>query len=221
MILIENEFWNAVVVLFGCCVFVAAILRGIYFHIKSGQVVGPYEEEYRDKGNRSCTMGCAFGAIFLVVNIGGILLMTGPILFLGVNKERDRKEKEAAVDINPLTQGPVSILAKEKPMLYEHYCELGRVIDSIEALRREEEAARANMSNREARNRLSKNIAGYKAALKRYGELRKNVETQAGYLYFARFFSNLGRRFNEEDLLKDLSKTEQELKQELLNRPTK
>jgi len=142
MTLIENEFWNAVLVLFVLCAVVAAILRGIYFHIKSGQVVGPAEDEYRDKGNHSCSMGCALGAIFLFVNLGGILMLTGPILFLGADKERERREKEAAVDINPLTQGPVSILAKEKPMLYEHYCELGRVIDSIEALRLEEEAAR-------------------------------------------------------------------------------
>lgn len=221
MMLIENEFWNAVIVLFCLCAVLSAIIRGIYFHIMSGQVGRSEEEEYRDKGNRSCSMGCAIGALFLFFNAGGLLALSEPFLFGNKKAEARRQKQEDAVAINPLTQGPISILAKEKPLLFEHYCELGRVSDSLDTLRKEEESARAGMRNREARDKLSKSIASHKASMKRYAELRKNVETQAGYLYFARLFSNLGRRFNDTELLDELNRTEQALKQELLNQTIK
>lgn len=220
----DSEFWQHTIGLFCGSVILAAILRGIYFHIMSGQVVKADEqEEYRSKGTRSCSMGCVVWLLLMVIGGGGFSsFFTDMIWKSPRSKYFEEEQKKAAIQINPLTEGPLSVLAKEKPLLFEHYCELERAGDALERLQEAEEDTRNAIShNRAAREKLSKNIAQYRKSIKRYAELRKKVETQAGYLYFARFFSNLGRRFNESELLNDLNSSELELKQELLNRSDK
>lgn len=213
----DSDFWNHSLAILGASIVIAALLRGAYFFIMAEQVVHPHErDEYRSCGTRSCAMGCILATIILFFSSGSLFAFVLSSLWDSPKKEQlqEQKRKES-IQIDPLTQGPLSILAKEKPMLFEHYRELERASAVLTRLKETEESSRNAMRNRNAREQLNKSIAHYKKSIRRYAELKKKVETQAGYLYFARFLSNLGRRFNESSLQHELEKSESELKQEL------
>ena len=192
---VHSEFWKITVLIFVCSFFLASIFVAVHHFFKSDKKYGIEKEEEFRLGMRSCSIGC-FGTFFLMTtNIGGFGAL---ITWIITGEESYKFRVENAESIRTEL---VSVLAQENPSVKEHYDELKKLMDDnnsyIEQLEQELQTLTSDSARRECTRKIAsakKLESGILSDIRKYEEL-------AGELYFARFLTNLGTRFDKGDIL--------------------
>lgn len=205
---VHSEFWKMTVLMFVCSFFLASIFVAVHHFFKSDKKYGADNDEEFGLGMKSCCIGC-FGTFFLMTtNIGGFGALS---IWLITGEESYKSRVENAESIRTEL---VSVLAQENPSVKAHYDELKRLLVENNSYIDQLEQELETITSDSARHECTRKIA----AAKKLGsgilsDIRK-YEEFGGELYFARFLTNLGTRFDKGDILDRLEEIYAESKRQ-------
>lgn len=192
---VHSEFWKMTVLMFVCSFFLASIFVAVHHFFKSDKKYGADNDKEFGLGMRSCGIGC-FGTFFLMTtNIGGFGALA---IWLITGEESNKSRVENAASIRSEL---VSVLAQENPSVKAHYDELVRLVFENNSYIVQLEQNLNTITSDSARRECTRKIAAAKKLESGILSDIRKYEEFAGELYFARFLTNLGTRFDKGDIL--------------------
>ncbi len=192
---VHTEFWKMTVLMFVCSFFLASIFVAVHHLFKSEKKYGMEKEEEFAQGMKSCCVGCMGTFFLMMTNIGGFGAL---FVWLCTGKETYQSRVENAESIRSEL---VSTFSQETPSIKAHYDELRRLAEDNETYIAQLEKEMETLISEQARRNCSRKIAAAKKLEDGIiADIRKYEEC-AGELYFARFLTNLGTRFDKDDIL--------------------
>lgn len=196
------------VLMFVCSFFLASIFVSVYHVHKTDNKCGQAREEEWNLSISSLGVGCLGTPILLMANIGGF----GSLLIWLITGHQGWKEQ--AVYAEEKRDELVAVMAQKHPSVTAHYNELKRLIqDADEYIKALEQELKTISTASERRNCARKLEAAQKKQMELIRHARKHEEC-AGELYFAQFLTNLGTRFQEDEILSRLEEIYEESKRQ-------
>lgn len=100
--------------------------------------------------------------------------------------------------------GPARILKDERPLVFEHFCSLHREMQESNTKIKEMQDTIKEMESAEGKDRATAEMERLKREYSVLEAKSKEIESKASAIYFARFLSNLGVSYDEQDIDKSL-----------------
>lgn len=196
----DSEFVKTSAQLFLLSVLLASLFLGAYYMNKRKTCSYSVEQDRLERRGCTCwSMGCVSVVILGVVYLYCFMYMFNR----AVQSFSDSGNTQHITQVNKPTvskTGVMSVLAQERPYIFSHYEELQHQIAENTAYIEKLEASLSGMSTNTGRLGQVKSISSAKQKLKGIRRTASAIEENAGQLYFARFLSNLGTRFETSDI---------------------
>lgn len=196
----DSEIVETSAQLFLFSILLASLFLGAFYMNKRKTCSYSADQDRLEQSGCSCwSMGCVS-----VLILGGLYLYCCSVVFnRTVHSDSDSGNMQHSTQVNKPTAsrtGVMSVLARERPHIFSHYEELQYHIAKNKAHIKKLEDALSTISTNSGRLGQIKNISSAKKMLKGYCRSASLIEEYAGKLYFARFLSNLGTRFETSDI---------------------